>query len=130
MSEIKVTTGAVKYTFKDEFDDEIGVLKFNPGDMNILRRYEDVQKWFGKLEIKNDMTQDDFFELTDNMKKQLDYLLNTDTAEVFKVCNPLTPTGEGKVFFLNVLEVIENLIRKSMETKMDKYNAAIKDIVE
>lgn len=130
MAELKLKTGAVKYIIKDEFGDEIGVIKFNPCDIDIARRYKQVSESFKALEIPENPSEEDIFRITDEIKSSFDYLLHTDTSHtIFSVTNPLTPTGDG-FYFVSVMGEINRIIDKELDKRAKKMDAALKDINE
>ena len=73
----KVKTGALNVILANEDDAEIGRFSFNPVDLNIIRRYEEVVANLEKMEVPEDATEKDILELSDRLEEQIDYLLNS-----------------------------------------------------
>ena len=101
----KVKTGALNVVLTNEDDTEIGRFSFNPVDLNIIRRYEEVVANLEKMEVPEDATEKDILELSDRLEEQIDYLLNSKASKsVFAICNPLTLTArKSRKQRLNVL---------------------------
>ena len=100
----KVKTGALNVILTNEDDEEIGRFPFNPVDLNIVRRYEEVVANLEKMELPEDATEQDILELSDKLEGQIDYLLNSKASKsVFAICNPLTLTESGDFFIENII---------------------------
>ena len=100
----KVKTGALNVILTNEDDEEIGRFPFNPVDLNIVRRYEEVVTNLEKMELPEDATEQDILELSDKLEGQIDYLLNSKASKsVFAICNPLTLTESGDFFIENII---------------------------
>lgn len=67
----KVKTGALNVVLTNEDDTEIGRFSFNPVDLNIIRRYEEVVANLEKMEVPEDATEKDILELSDRLEEQL-----------------------------------------------------------
>lgn len=127
--ELKLTvdTGAVIVPVFDKDNEELGNFKFNPNDLNIVRRYEDVAKKFDAIEIKEDAGVDDVLKISDLVKEQMDYLLGYKVSDtLFGKCNPLTLTGNGDFYIENVLTGIAGLIEETSGKRLAKKQAKIK----
>ena len=77
----KVKTGALNVVLTNEDDAEIGRFSFNPVDLNIIRRYEEVVANLEKMEVPEDATEKDILELSDRLEEQIDYLLNSKASK-------------------------------------------------
>ena len=135
MPTIKIKTGDVSYELKNERGDVIGAITFNPADYDLIRRAEAVQKWFSEMKIGSDITVDEFFETTDKIKAQFDYLCNRNVSdEIFKVCNPLTSLADGTFYFEQILVIILDLVtsetKKRMRASEKRIDNAVSEIVD
>ncbi len=127
MQEMKlsVDTGAVLINIDDN-GEVIGQFKFNPNDLDIIKRYEHVVESLEKITISEDYDQEEFFKVTDEIKNQIDYLLNYKVSdEIFAKCNPLTLTSKGDFYVENVIEGIAGLIESVMDERIKKKKAKI-----
>ena len=123
----KVKTGAVNVVLTNENDEEIGKFSFNPNDLNIIKRYDEVVKKLDSIELSEDAKEDEIFELTDEIEKQIDYLLNAKTAKgIFAECNPLTLTESGDFFVEIILEQIGDIVEQVTDKRIKKKQAKIK----
>lgn len=135
MPTIKINTGDVCYAIENERGDVIGEIRFNPNDTDIYRRADIAEKWFREHEFAEDFGTDDYFAFSDEVKKQFDFLLNRHVSdEIFKVCNPLTITEDGSLFFVNVLAVILDVVREEQQKAFGelekKVDSAVADIID
>lgn len=127
---LTLNTGDVNYAIRNEYGEEIGSIRFNPADMDIMRRCDQVEQWFKELEIPDEPTIDDFFALTDKIKAQFDFLLNRNVSgEVFKVCNPLTLTADGSYYYTNVLDAVMQIIAETVKERRAKSEQRIAEAV-
>lgn len=123
---LDVDTGAVEVEIRDK-GETIGTFKFNPNDADIIKRYEHMVEALQKLEIPEDVGEETIFMVSDEIKKQMDYLLNYNVADsIFSKCNPLTLTTSGDFYCEDVLEKIAGIIEKVTKQRIDKKKAKIK----
>lgn len=123
---LNVDTGSVEVEIRDK-GEPIGTFKFNPNDMDIVNRYENVIESLQKMEISNENTEEAAFKISNEIKKQFDYLLNYNVSEkIFCKCNPLTLTTNGDFYCEDVLEKIANIIEQVTEQRIKKKKAKIK----
>ena len=123
----KVKTGALNVVLTNEDDTEIGRFSFNPVDLNIIRRYEEVVANLEKMEVPEDATEKDILELSDRLEEQIDYLLNSKASKsVFAICNPLTLTESGDFFIENIIVEIADVIEQVTDQRIKKKQAKIK----
>ena len=123
----KVKTGALNVVLTNENDEEIGRFPFNPVDLNIVRRYEEVVANLEKMELPEDATEQDILELSDKLEGQIDYLLNSKASKsVFAIFNPLTLTENGDIFIENIIFEISDIIDQVTDQRIKKKQAKIK----
>ena len=123
----KVKTGALNVVLANEDDAEIGRFSFNPVDLNIIRRYEEVVANLEKMEVPEDATEKDILELSDRLEEQIDYLLNSKASKsIFAICNPLTLTENGDFFIENIIVEIADVIEQVTDQRIQKKQAKIK----
>lgn len=129
--EIKVETGAVNVPVKDEEGNELGKIKINPSDMNIVTRYEKVVEDLNGTEFgeERELTTEELIKFSDTIKEKFDYLLDYPVSEVlFSKCNPLTVISNGDFFFENVLIAVASLIEKITNQRVEKKLKKIKKV--
>ena len=125
---IKVSTGAKTYGLVDADGEEIGSFKFNPSDLDIGRRYEQVQDWLMSVHFEGeDPTKEEVYAFTDDLCERFDFLMGYHVSEtLFKVCNPLTPTENGDTYVEVLMDAIADVIIKETETRVEKKAKRIK----
>lgn len=123
---LSVDTGSALIEIDDN-GEIIGSFRFNPNDLDIVKRYESVLKQLDDIKVPDDADVDTMFALSDKIKELIDYLLNYKVSdEIFKKCNPFSPTKNGDFYVENVLDGIEKLIEKTMNTRIEKKQAKIR----
>lgn len=123
---LSVDTGSVVVEIDDK-GEVIGQFKFNPADLDIVRRYEKAIEALEAVTVPEDADADTFLAVSDEIKKQMDYLLNYKvSADIFATCNPLTMTESGDFYCENVIEGIGGLIEKIMDSRIKKKTAKIR----
>ena len=87
----KVKTGALNVVLTNEDDAEIGRFSFNPVDLNIIRRYEEVVANLEKMEVPEDATEKDILELSDfigSTSQIIDYATKSEN-NTFIICTEM-----------------------------------------
>ncbi|MGL5514975.1 MAG: hypothetical protein ACRDBM_17310 [Sporomusa sp.] len=99
-----------------------GSFLWNPTDFDIIKRYDKVRDYFESMKIdNNDDGTDAAMKISDEIKENFDYLLNSKASEtLFKNCNPLTPRSDGELYAEYVLNIIVKFIEKEMDTRLKK----------
>lgn len=119
-NKIKLTTPVKTYSFYDQNDEFLFDLRFDPSDIGIMERADEVEKRLKSLQPKDET---DVLEASKEVKKQIDYLLNTQAADrIFAVSNPFSLLDSGKFFLEEVLDAINHVVEKEMKGKMKKIN--------
>lgn len=126
--ELRTDTGAITVPVIDEKDGEIiGKFKFNPNDLDIVKRYEKVAVALGNITVPEDADTEEILKISDEIKKQFDYLLNYNvSAELFAKCNPLTLTANGDFYVENIINGIAGIIEQATDQRLEKKKAKIR----
>lgn len=122
---LHVDTGAQIINIDDK-GEIIGQFRFNPTDLDIVKRYEKVVEKMSAITLPEEPDEKDILAVSDEIKDSFDYLLNYKVSDgIFAKCNPLTPITNGDFYFENVMEGIANLIEKTMNQRIEKKRAKI-----
>lgn len=122
---LSVDTGSVLIDLEDN-GEVIGQFRFNPNDIDIVKRYEKVIGDLENITVSENPDSDEIFRLSDEIKKQFDYLLNYNVSSgIFAKCNPFTLTADGDFYFEKVMDGIAGLIEKTMDQRLAKKKAKI-----
>ena len=122
---LSVDTGSVLINVDDK-GEVIGQFRFNPSDLDILRRYESVVDAMNAIVIPEDAGADDMLRVSDEIKKQFDFLLNYNVSDgIFAKCNPFSMTAGGDFYFESVLDGIAGLIEKVTNQRIEKKRKKI-----
>ena len=91
---LSVDTGSVLIDIDDK-GEVIGRFRFNPNDLDIVKRYEQVSKEFEKIVLPEEPSYEEILSVSDRIREQMDYLLNYKVSDdIFAKCNPLTLTDD------------------------------------
>lgn len=118
------------------------ILRFNPGDVNILTRYKEVVNNLNEIanelpdaKIKPDGTAEDNAEIVgaqltafnEALKKQINYLFNADVYDVlFAGQSPLCRVGTGrKLLCEEIIEKLGRLIGDECGEIVDNVNLRV-----
>ena len=122
---LSVDTGSVLINVDDK-GEIIGQFRFNPSDIDIVRRYETAIDALNAITISENAGADELFKISDEIKKQFDYLLNYNVSEgIFAKCNPFSMTASGDFYFENVLDGIAGLVEKTANQRIEKKRKKI-----
>lgn len=125
MLKLSVDTGSVLIEVEDR-GEKIGEFRFNPADIDIVRRYEKVADFLDRSQISETAGSEEVLEFADKLKEQFDYLLNYKVSDaLFAKCNPLTPLANGDFYCEHVLEGIAGMIEKETGQRLAKKKAKI-----
>lgn len=126
----------ITYNIKDRSGREFGQFSFDPSDMGILKRYNEVVKTFESMDFSfsdDDIAQniEKYVEIENIVNEKFDYLFNTNISKsIFSITSPLTITPSGKLFLESALEAIGQAIEnetgervKKMNNRINKYTA-------
>ena len=118
--------------------EQIGTLRYNPTDFNMVNRFMEVEDKFSKIlapvanaNINANGKGDDDDSLailntaSDQLIELLDYVLASDSRRAFfAVTNPFSPSN-GVFYCEAVIEQLGNFISKVFGTEMKKVNTRI-----
>lgn len=123
---LSIDTGSIVVNIDDK-GEIIGSFKFNPNDPDIVKRYEKVISALESITVPEDADANSIFLVSDELKKQIDYLLNYNVSdEIFAKCNPLTLTASGDFYVENVISGVASLIESFMNQRLEKKKAKIR----
>lgn len=111
---------------KNHLGEQIGVLCFDPTDVNMVRRYNEVAgKFENALQNITVGGVEALDEAGDIIIKFLDYVLDSDSrAAFFAKTHPLSPQN-GKFYCEQVFEVIGAFIEKKFAAEGVKINKRV-----
>lgn len=129
---IEISSNIKNYDFVDADGNVLVTISFNPSDINIVHRYEEVMRSLTELKFKfkNRTTKMDLSKLLDEVDaityEKIDYLLNAKVSEkIFSVMGPFSPLESGKFFVETIMDAIGQIIKAENEKRASKVEAAI-----
>ena len=132
---IVVSDGKRSIPIKNQLGEQIGVFRYNPTDINMVNRYNeiadkfaDVTKPLEKAGITTDGQGEDdesieiVNEVEANLIELMDYMLDGNSREAFfSVTHALTPVG-GQFYFEKVFESIGAFLEKKFNAELSAMN--------
>lgn len=135
-NKIIIEDGLKTYEIANKSGKIYGSFSFDPSDMGILKRYNEVVKVFEGMDfnfLEDDITQniEKYVEIENVVNEKIDYLFNSDVSStIFSITSPLTIIPSGKLFLKSALEAIGQVIEnetgervKKMNNRVNKYTA-------
>ncbi len=126
-----IEDGLKTYDIANKNGKVYGSFSFDPADMGILKRYDEVVKNFEIMNfdfVENDIAQniEKLVELENVIYEKINYLFNADVAkDFFTITNPFTILPSGKIFLESAIEAIGQAIEKETGERVKKINARI-----
>ncbi len=120
--ELRVNTGMVKVPVIDEDGEELGFIRFNPTDADIVKRYKTVVEFFrGMGDREGTEDGEEIVRLSDEVREKIDYLFNAKVSDtLFLKCGPFTPMENGDIYLSVVIEALDGLISQVMDDRIAK----------
>ena len=110
---------------KDTRGNVTGGFYWNPSGLDVANRCEKVVEVFEKLHVDENAGDEELYKVSDEIKKQFEYLLNTDISALFQI-NPLSPRPDGTLYAEYLLDVITTFIETEMDVRIKRTSARIK----
>ena len=133
---IIIEDGLKTYDIANKSGEIYGSFSFDPSDMGILKRYNEVVKVFEGMDfnfLEDNIAQniEKYVEIENVVNEKFDYLFNSDVSNtIFSITSPLTIIPSGKLFLESALEAIGQVIEnetgervKKMNNRINKYTA-------
>lgn len=135
MPVITIDDGSIDIPIQNQFGEKIGVFRFNPADINIVNRYNEVADQFGEVvkplidanispegEGEDDESVRLLNEAGDKMTDLMDYVLNGNSREAFfSKTHIFTPVG-GMFYCEKVYEAIGTFISQRFASEVKRVN--------
>ena len=134
--QIIIDDGFKTYELVNKDKKVLGVIAFNPSDVNITQRYKKVVEDLEKMDIAvkieretGDATED-IIKAIDHEDKfvyeKMDYLMNAPVAEtLFSIMGPYSLMASGQYFIEYIMEVIGNIIYEETGARVKKMSKRI-----
>lgn len=135
MQQIKLNTGLLQLEITDESGTILGVFSTNPSDVNLPHRlskgHENITRMldeFGEkmkeLEAKEGSEKEQLevlYETDKKMKKELDWMFNSDVSGLFGETSMMTPVG-GSVLVIDFLDSVIPVIEKKANREFKDFS--------
>lgn len=130
-NQIIIDDGLKTYELVNKDKKVLGKISFNPTDVNIAKRYEEVVEQFEKLDIN--INTEDPEEITKELKKvdeiiyeKVDYLVDADVADtLFSIMGPYSLMSSGQFYIEYIMEVIGKIISQETGVRVKKMTKRI-----
>lgn len=140
-NQIIIDDGFKTYELINKEKKVLGVIAFNPSDVNITHRYKKVVQELENMDVDTkkkaktedataEETTESIIEAVDEMDKiayeKMDYLMNAPVSEtLFSVMGPYSLMASGRYFIEYIMEVIANIIYKETGARVKKMKQRI-----
>jgi hypothetical protein len=135
MPVITIDDGSIDIPIQNQFGEKIGVFRFNPSDINIVNRYNEVADQFGEIvkplinanissegEGEDDESIHLLNEAGDKMVDLMDYVLNGNSREAFfGKTHIFAPVG-GMFYCEKVYEAVGAFISQRFSAEVKRVN--------
>lgn len=141
MSRIKLATGIKTYEIENENGEILGVIKFNPSDVNLYKRVEQFEKDAEEIEAElneclenndEDTLKVAMVKADAKFKQSIDDMLGKGTSEIVFGKQNVFNTLDGVTFLERFLIAIIPIIKadieassKAKEQKISKYTGVV-----
>lgn len=126
-----VDTGALGVDILDVDGNKVGELEFNPADLSIIRRYEEVVENLNALNFDDEDGYEAAKKMEASIKEQLDYLLACEASKgAFSKYSPLAVKEDGDFFFEGIFEGVAKLIEEHTNTRLEAKLAKVRKATE
>lgn len=135
---IVVSDGRVRVRIQNQLGESIGVFKFNPTDLNIINRYNEVADQFGDVvkplqdvsitaegEAAEEAGIEALNQAENRMIELLDYVINGNSREAFFSKTHIFAPTDGVFYCENVLNKIGEYISMKFDSEVKKVNARV-----
>ena len=106
---------------KNSAGEVTGGFLFNPTDMDIIKRAEQIAKFFENVDVPEDA--EGLMKLNDDIRKQFDILLGESASgALFEHTSPMALREDGSWYCEYVLDVIIPFIEGEFNTRIKRAN--------
>lgn len=131
-NQIIIDDGFKTYELINKEKKVLGVIAFNPSDVNIVHRYKKVAEELEKIDV-NVKAEGDTEETIEAIRQadeiayeKINYLANADVAKtLFSIMGPYSIMPSGQSFVEYIMEVIANIITQETGVRVKKMNKRI-----
>ena len=130
-NQIIIDDGLKTYELVNKDKKVLGEISFNPTDVNIAKRYEDVVKQLEKINIDVNVEDQELIakelkKVDEIISKQINYLIGTDIADtLFAIMGPYSLMSSGQFYIEYIMEVIGKIISQETGVRVKKMNKHI-----
>ena len=129
---ISVESGKISVPIRNELGEQTGVLRFNPTDVKMVDRYNEVADKFSEVMAplgENNDSDEDPMQLMnaagDKIIELMDYILDGNSREAFfQHCHPFSPVN-GKFYCERVFEAVGSFISKRFDVELKHLDARL-----
>lgn len=130
-NQITIDDGFKTYELVNKDKKVLGEISFNPTDVNIAKRYEEVVEQLEKIDMNINTENPE--EITKELKKvdeiiyeKVNYLVDADIADtLFAIMGPYSLMSSGQFFIEYILEVVGKIISQETGVRVKKMNKRI-----
>ena len=137
---IVVNDGRVNVRIQNTLGEQVGVFRFNPADVNIVNRYNEIVDQFGDVvkildgvgvdangEGTDETSVKTLNKAEDEMIRLLDYMLDGDSRSAFFQKTHMFTPSDGGFFVEHVMDSVGAYISKKMDAEVKKIGKRVSE---
>ena len=129
---IVIDDGSKIYDIVNKNGKRLGKFEFRPADTNIIKRYEEVVKFYNSYNVPEgkDLTVEEQNKIEKEVIDKMSYLIGADAEEAFfTILGAFSPLSSGELFIENVLKSISKVIEQELAVRTSKVQRRVNKYV-
>ena len=110
----------------------LGKFEFRPADTNIIKRYEEVVKFYNSYNVPEGkvLGVEEQNKIEKEVIDKMSYLIGADAEEAFfTILGAFSPLASGELFIENVLKSISKVIEQELAVRTSKVQRRVNKYV-
>lgn len=126
MERIRIDDGSKTYEIVNQDDKVLGTFTFNPSDVGIVEKYNEVVKELEEsFKALDGGGEETVVKVSQELKVKMDSLFGYNTSPFWAICSPLSPLSTGELYVENVLSGVAAVIEKETSVRLKKARRKI-----
>lgn len=129
---IVIDDGSKIYDIVNKNGKRLGKFEFRPADTNIIKRYEEVVKFYNSYNVPEgkDLGVEEQNKIEKEVIDKMSYLIGADAEEAFfTILGAFSPLASGELFIENVLKSISKVIEQELSVRTSKVQRRVNKYV-
>ena len=129
---IFIDDGSKIYDIVNKNGKRLGKFEFRPADTNIIKRYEEVVKFYNSYNVPEGkvLGVEEQNKIEKEVIDKMSYLIGADAEEAFfTILGAFSPLASGELFIENVLKSISKVIEQELAVRTSKVQRRVNKYV-